>query len=182
MEATCVWNLDDMLVFHPYYYFLFQRYCKLLYSSIYWTVVWKWFQHSWWPYSKSDSCSSSAFLQVLVLGREKEGIPVEIIHMLDACIEIPQLGVVRSLNVHVSGALALWEYTRQQRLHWEIWSLKLGVSITELNGRIESNGSVSWSKWFDLIKNYKNWNIFWSVRFLTKQTSVRLNRLNFYAL
>lgn len=52
---------------------------------------------------------------VLVLGREKEGIPVDIIHMLDACIEIPQLGVVRSLNVHVSGAIALWEYTRQQR-------------------------------------------------------------------
>ncbi|CAI9772460.1 unnamed protein product [Fraxinus pennsylvanica] len=39
---------------------------------------------------------------VLVLGREKEGIPVEIIHMLDACVEIPQLGVVRSLNVHIS--------------------------------------------------------------------------------
>ncbi|KAK4844740.1 hypothetical protein QYF36_023863 [Acer negundo] len=53
---------------------------------------------------------------VLVLGREKEGIPVDIIHMLDACIEIPQLGVVRSLNVHVSGAIALWEYTRQHRL------------------------------------------------------------------
>ncbi|KAG9452528.1 hypothetical protein H6P81_005432 [Aristolochia fimbriata] len=53
---------------------------------------------------------------VLVLGREKEGIPVDIIHILDACIEIPQLGVVRSLNVHVSGAIALWEYTRQQRL------------------------------------------------------------------
>ncbi|KAK7330831.1 hypothetical protein VNO77_25035 [Canavalia gladiata] len=52
---------------------------------------------------------------VLVLGREKEGIPVDIIHILDACIEIPQFGVVRSLNVHVSGAIALWEYTRQQR-------------------------------------------------------------------
>ncbi|XP_009130801.1 uncharacterized protein LOC103855553 [Brassica rapa] len=53
---------------------------------------------------------------VLVLGREKEGIPVDIIHILDACVEIPQLGVVRSLNVHVSGAIALWEYTRQQRI------------------------------------------------------------------
>ncbi|XP_022155534.1 uncharacterized protein LOC111022655 isoform X3 [Momordica charantia] len=52
---------------------------------------------------------------VLVLGREKEGIPVDIIHILDACVEIPQLGVVRSLNVHVSGAIGLWEYTRQQR-------------------------------------------------------------------
>jgi tRNA G18 (ribose-2'-O)-methylase SpoU len=55
------------------------------------------------------------FTQVLVLGREKEGIPVDIIHILDACVEIPQFGVVRSLNVHVSGAIALWEYTRQQR-------------------------------------------------------------------
>uniref|UniRef100_A0A1D1XU92 tRNA (guanosine(18)-2'-O)-methyltransferase TARBP1 n=2 Tax=Anthurium amnicola TaxID=1678845 RepID=A0A1D1XU92_9ARAE len=53
---------------------------------------------------------------VLVLGREKEGIPVDIIHCLDACLEIPQLGVIRSLNVHVSGAIALWEYSRQQRL------------------------------------------------------------------
>ncbi|XP_031502513.1 uncharacterized protein LOC116265767 isoform X2 [Nymphaea colorata] len=52
---------------------------------------------------------------VLVLGREKEGIPVDIIHILDACVEIPQLGVVRSLNVHVSGAIAIWEYTRQER-------------------------------------------------------------------
>ncbi|XP_038975509.1 uncharacterized protein LOC103710780 [Phoenix dactylifera] len=52
---------------------------------------------------------------VLVLGREKEGIPVDIIHVLDACVEIPQLGIIRSLNVHVSGAIALWEYTRQQR-------------------------------------------------------------------
>ncbi|KAK1286894.1 hypothetical protein QJS10_CPB20g01346 [Acorus calamus] len=52
---------------------------------------------------------------VLVLGREREGIPVDIIHILDACIEIPQLGIIRSLNVHVSGAIALWEYTRQQR-------------------------------------------------------------------
>ncbi|KAJ3681791.1 hypothetical protein LUZ60_014364 [Juncus effusus] len=52
---------------------------------------------------------------VLVLGKEKEGIPVEIIHMLDACVEIPQFGIIRSLNVHVSGAIAVWEYTRQQR-------------------------------------------------------------------
>ena len=34
--------------------------------------------------------------------------------LLDATVEIPQLGVVRSLNVHVSGAIALYEYTRQQ--------------------------------------------------------------------
>ncbi len=53
-------------------------------------------------------------LQVLVLGREKEGIPVNVIQVLDACMEILQLGVIRSLNVHVSGAIAVWEYTRRQ--------------------------------------------------------------------
>ena len=30
--------------------------------------------------------------------------------MLDLCIEIPQYGVIRSLNVHVSGSILLWEY------------------------------------------------------------------------
>eukprot|EP00160_Parvularia_atlantis_P002499 Unigene12072_Nuclearia_a/m.36715 Unigene12072_Nuclearia_a/g.36715 ORF Unigene12072_Nuclearia_a/g.36715 Unigene12072_Nuclearia_a/m.36715 type:complete len:1543 (-) Unigene12072_Nuclearia_a:72-4700(-) len=53
---------------------------------------------------------------VLVLGREKEGIPVELIQLLDACIEIPQFGLLRSLNVHVSGAILVWEYTRQRLL------------------------------------------------------------------
>lgn len=52
---------------------------------------------------------------VLVLGREKEGIPPEIIGMLDATVEIPQLGVIRSLNVHVSGAIAMYEYVKQRR-------------------------------------------------------------------
>lgn len=28
------------------------------------------------------------------------------------CLEIPQFGVIRSLNVHVSAALALWEITK----------------------------------------------------------------------
>ena len=44
---------------------------------------------------------------------EREGIPVEVIHLLDDCVEIPQFGVIRSLNVHVSGALMVWEYTKQ---------------------------------------------------------------------
>jgi tRNA guanosine-2'-O-methyltransferase len=50
---------------------------------------------------------------LLVLGREKEGLPAEIIRILDYTIEIPQLGLIRSLNVHVSGAIALYEYRRQ---------------------------------------------------------------------
>ena len=50
---------------------------------------------------------------VMLLGKEKEGIPQEYLALLDECIEIPQFGVIRSLNVHVSGALCLWEYTKQ---------------------------------------------------------------------
>eukprot|EP00803_Ostreobium_quekettii_P004979 evm.model.scf_25EXC.11 EVM.evm.TU.scf_25EXC.11 scf_25EXC:202046-215443(-) len=53
---------------------------------------------------------------VLVLGRERDGIPADLLQVMDGTVEIPQLGVVRSLNVHVSGAIALYEYTRQ-RLH-----------------------------------------------------------------
>lgn len=45
---------------------------------------------------------------------EREGIPAALIQQLDVCVEIPQRGVIRSLNVHVSGALLVWEYTRQR--------------------------------------------------------------------
>jgi tRNA guanosine-2'-O-methyltransferase len=50
---------------------------------------------------------------VLLLGKEKEGIPVEFLQSVDICVEIPQLGIIRSLNVHVSGAISIWEYTKQ---------------------------------------------------------------------
>jgi len=50
---------------------------------------------------------------VLLLGKEKEGIPVQFLQFIDVCVEIPQLGIIRSLNVHVSGAITIWEYTKQ---------------------------------------------------------------------
>lgn len=53
---------------------------------------------------------------ILLLGKEKEGIPVELLQAVDQCIEIPQLGIIRSLNVHVSGAIAIWEHTKQRQL------------------------------------------------------------------
>ncbi|KAG3234469.1 hypothetical protein PI124_g20475 [Phytophthora idaei] len=51
---------------------------------------------------------------VLVLGREKEGIPVEVLQLVDVRVEIPQFGLIRPPNVRVSGALMLWEYTQHQ--------------------------------------------------------------------
>ncbi|CAO1431213.1 unnamed protein product [Diamesa serratosioi] len=50
---------------------------------------------------------------VLLLGHEKEGIPANLLALLDLTIEIPQNGVVRSLNVHVSGSIVMWEYAKQ---------------------------------------------------------------------
>jgi tRNA G18 (ribose-2'-O)-methylase SpoU len=48
------------------------------------------------------------------LGAEKDGIPVTLLQELDIVVEIPQLGLTRSMNVHVSASLLLWEYTRQR--------------------------------------------------------------------
>ena len=49
----------------------------------------------------------------LLIGEEKRGIPAHLINALDSTIEIPQTGLTRSLNVHVSTAISVWEFTRQ---------------------------------------------------------------------
>jgi len=60
--------------------------------------------------------SSNNNKTVLLLGKEKEGIPVQFLQAVDKCVEIPQFGMIRSLNVHVSGAITIWELTRKTRL------------------------------------------------------------------
>uniref|UniRef100_A0A4Y0BDV6 SpoU_methylase domain-containing protein n=1 Tax=Anopheles funestus TaxID=62324 RepID=A0A4Y0BDV6_ANOFN len=57
---------------------------------------------------------------ILVLGHEKNGLPAEIIRHLDLIGEIPQFGVVRSLNVHVTGAIFMWEYVKQHQVATEL--------------------------------------------------------------
>lgn len=52
----------------------------------------------------------------LVLGNERTGVPAEILHLVDDCVEIPQFGRVRSLNVHVSGSIAIWKAREQDLL------------------------------------------------------------------
>ncbi|CAL1149002.1 unnamed protein product [Cladocopium goreaui] len=49
----------------------------------------------------------------ILLGAEKEGIDADLLPLLDGCVEIPQQGQLRSLNVHVSGSIVIWEYVRQ---------------------------------------------------------------------
>lgn len=52
-------------------------------------------------------------LFVLVVGNEVEGVDQRIADMADYCLEIPQHGVKHSLNVSVSGAIALWQFYLQ---------------------------------------------------------------------
>lgn len=47
---------------------------------------------------------------------ETSGVPHDLLSIMDVCIEITQLGIVRSLNVHVAGSLFIWEYTKQHCL------------------------------------------------------------------
>ncbi|PNW72657.1 hypothetical protein CHLRE_15g637350v5 [Chlamydomonas reinhardtii] len=54
---------------------------------------------------------------VLLLGNEQSGVPQPLLPLLDACVEIPMLGVTRSLNAHVSGAMAVWQYVQQRGRH-----------------------------------------------------------------
>ncbi|CAG4999412.1 unnamed protein product [Parnassius apollo] len=65
----------------------------------------------------STSCQLQTFKfpkkTLLLLGHEKEGVPCDLLPLMDYCVEIPQQGVVRSLNVHVTAAIFVWEYTRQ---------------------------------------------------------------------
>ncbi|KAH6586359.1 hypothetical protein BASA61_006589 [Batrachochytrium salamandrivorans] len=65
--------------------------------------------------TRSVSLDSFSFPEktVILLGKEREGIPAHLMGQLDHVLEIPQFGVIRSLNVHVSGALIVWEYTKQ---------------------------------------------------------------------
>lgn len=49
----------------------------------------------------------------LILGNERTGVPADILHCVDDCVEIPQFGRVRSLNVHVSGSIAIWKAREQ---------------------------------------------------------------------
>ncbi|CCW67734.1 unnamed protein product [Phytomonas sp. Hart1] len=65
--------------------------------------------------SASVSIAEYAFppRAVVVLGSEGHGIPAAILPLLDVCVEVPQYGVIRSLNVHVTGAIVMYEYTRQ---------------------------------------------------------------------
>lgn len=49
---------------------------------------------------------------LLMMGHEKQGIPAEILALLDACVEIEQLGYVRSMNIQTATAVVVHAYNQ----------------------------------------------------------------------
>jgi tRNA (cytidine/uridine-2'-O-)-methyltransferase len=54
----------------------------------------------------------------LVLGPESAGLPPEVLDSADACVRIPMLPGMRSINVALAGAVVLGEALRQTRQDW----------------------------------------------------------------
>jgi len=46
----------------------------------------------------------------LILGHEVDGVDQAIVDQCDVCLEIPQQGTKHSLNVSVSGGIAIWHF------------------------------------------------------------------------
>ncbi|CAD5219654.1 unnamed protein product [Bursaphelenchus okinawaensis] len=51
---------------------------------------------------------------ILLLGEEKKGVPPQLIKTVDRTVEIEQFGVTRSLNVHVSASLFIYQFAAQK--------------------------------------------------------------------
>ena len=51
--------------------------------------------------------------------------------MMDAFIEIPQYGIVRSLNVHISAVICIWECVKQKK------------GLTNNGGKGEEEGTIA---------------------------------------
>jgi tRNA guanosine-2'-O-methyltransferase len=52
---------------------------------------------------------------LLVMGREKEGVPANVLGECEMLVEIPQRGVTRSMNVQTACGVVLFEYARQHQ-------------------------------------------------------------------
>ncbi len=55
----------------------------------------------------------------VVLGNEVTGVEQSTIHLCDACVEIPQLGMKHSLNIATAAGVVLWELVRRRLLNIE---------------------------------------------------------------
>lgn len=51
---------------------------------------------------------------VLLMGNERRGVPPALLNLVDETVEIPQIGATKSLNVHVSASLMIYQFAIQK--------------------------------------------------------------------
>ena len=67
------------------------------------------------PHEGVDLCDADlADDFILVLGSEREGVPVELVDAADSMVRIPQEAAIESINVAMAGTIVLYEARRQR--------------------------------------------------------------------
>lgn len=62
--------------------------------------------------SLNDFVPESGKKYAIVLGNEVKGVAQEVVDACDGALEIPQFGTKHSLNVSVSGGIAIWHFAK----------------------------------------------------------------------
>lgn len=62
------------------------------------------------------TCIPTDKIPLFVLGNESYGVPDYILRNCDIIVTIPQIGVIKSMNVTTAHSLILWEFIRQSNL------------------------------------------------------------------
>jgi len=83
-----------------------------------------------------EQCSRSVQLEdakfpgkfMILLGNERLGAPSWLLNEGDILVEIPQIGKIRSLNVHVSMVLCFWEYLSKMA-QWYKTNTSINITI-----------------------------------------------------
>lgn len=52
----------------------------------------------------------------LIFGNEVKGVSDEVMHKVDSCLEIPQIGSKHSLNIAVSIGVVLWDFAQKLKV------------------------------------------------------------------
>jgi len=84
-------------------------------------------------HQKAETIYKSNFVDpiAIVLGNERDGLSQDMLDSLDGNIFIPQVGMVRSLNISVACAVILYELYRQRELKGKYDSNELNAELEQ---------------------------------------------------
>jgi len=112
--------------------------CFLSLRKRYSTILTTYLSHDALGLHELDLTKSTA----LVFGNEHSGVSEEILTFADGNFCIPQVGMIRSLNISVACAVSLYEAFRQKQLAGHYNQRKLNdVRVNELHKKWERNES-----------------------------------------